>query len=133
MIGGVGSYTLLLLVSGYLNMCPQHETAAHCLLDVMRYYGHIFDHTCTMVTTDCIVMLPNSQPLDYSCTGYSSRLYVSDPLKPEFNAAANVTRFADIRSCLAAAYDSLIKVYETTEPPLVCSSLLETAVIDSSK
>ena len=105
-IGGISSFTLTLIVSAFLATSPPFPSVGHCFMNILEYFGKIFAAESMIVTQDCIAVT------DFPDFLGEATLFVSDPFRPEINAASNVTRFPEIKKCFSDAYDKLIQKYE---------------------
>lgn len=97
----MNSYVLLLMISAFLNTCPSLPSAAHYLIEVLRYYGNEFNSEEMSVIGGKIALVKF-----FSSIG----LEVVDPFLYDTNAAASVTKFEEIRLLFRNNYEKLISL-----------------------
>jgi DNA polymerase sigma len=108
-LGGLSSYVLTLIVSGFLKICPGCPTAAHSFVEFLRYYAQDFDTTKMFVDRGEFVVVV---PVDFL---KMPDLLVVDPFRIGVNAARSVTRFEEIQDEFEHTFDKVIemlKIYE---------------------
>lgn len=108
-LGGLGSYTLSLMISAFLRMCPPLQTAGETLFEILRYYGYEFcQEKMAIVQGEYVMLMPEQYRIPSNIHNMiGKRLIVWDPFQPGMNAAINVTQFAEIQSCFRQAYSTL--------------------------
>ena len=115
-IGGMSSFTLILMISAFLYRIMPYQRPSHCLLGILQYYGQVFDCSQMAVMNDCIMLIQNP--------GENYGLFVSSPLRPDFNVAYNVTRFEEIKECFCETYKGIMKGY-SERPEKVLNKILQ--------
>lgn len=106
--GGISSYVLTLMVSAFLRTFPATPSIGQAFTDILVYYGAIFDPGRTMVYMGRAI-------LDVGAVRKQSDVLVTDPFRPEFNAAATLTQFAEIQQLLLASHRYLIETLMSEE------------------
>ena len=107
-LGGMGSYVLVLILYAFLNTSPVYESSAHSFLEFLKYYGTEFDSNSMLVSEGGI----ETVRIDGMLLESQVALYVADPFRPELNAAANVLRFREIQSYFKKLFETLMKIKE---------------------
>jgi len=104
----MSSYVLSLLISAFLSTitAESHKSVGHAFIDFLKYYGTIYDPNTMMISQDII----SCMPIEQISSEMHNILYVSDPFRPEWNAAASVTRFCEIQDCFRQVYEKLIEI-----------------------
>ena len=97
----MSSYILILLLTTFLNNCPNFPTIADYFLEVLKFYGSVFD-------PNYLLVMPGKGICYKSEMLQGSELVVFDMFLPEVNAAANVTQFESIRALFARTYEEFV-------------------------
>lgn len=121
-LGGMSSFTLLLMVTAFLHLNPFFQSPSQCLTSFLKYYGEIFDHKRMTIMGEHIVELYESSqcPAGLENVPFS----VSSPLQPEINIAYNVTRFEEIKTCFLEVYKKIMKEKEGVKHEKILEKLL---------
>lgn len=100
-IGGMSSYTLILMVSAFINSCPKLPSLGHYLLAFLQFYGWHFasEHT-VIVRGECMLRREEKA---------ADELTIVDLFNPEVNAAAGVTKFAEVRELFRRTYEGIVQ------------------------
>lgn len=106
----MSSFILFLMLSANIRANPPYESIGHCLVDMLRYFGTEYNPNCTIITQDCIIIAQIQEMFESSEEETCSTLFVADPFHPELNAAAKVTRFAEIKKCFAQTYECMLEI-----------------------
>ena len=91
------------MVSAFYNTCPPLPTIGHVFLELLRYYGYVFQNTQMIIAEgEYIVIHADTQILP-------NELFVLDLFQSNTNAAANVTKFGEIREVFMKTYEEILK------------------------
>jgi len=116
-LGGMNSCNLTLLVYAFLNTSNSFENNGQALLNLLEYFGKIFDINTMAIINNFIILNNNIE----------SALFISDPILPQLNAAKNVTKFSEIQSLFLKIFNSFSSIcttWQTGESILHNKSLL---------
>ncbi len=117
----MSSYVHVLMLQAFLNSAPVCPTTGHYFVEILKYYGTIFDPNAMVVSEGMIMdmLVPVVDPAglaESQAMPLLLLLYVADPFRPEWNAAASVTRFTEIRECFRKTYEKLNLVLKNGVP-----------------
>lgn len=99
-IGGMSSYTLILLISAFLNVCPQFQTVGEYFMAFLQYYGWTFEYSRLAIAEGELFIYKDAE---------WDELLVIDLFKPDTNAAGGVTKFEEIRQLMQTTYKEIQK------------------------
>ncbi len=99
------------MVSAFLRMCPHLPSVAECFIEALRYYGQEFaSERMAIVQGDYVMLMPYA--IRVGMNGKFNGLIATDPFLPAINAAAGVTRFGELRTCLRETHEKICKIKE---------------------
>jgi len=101
--GGISSYVLTLMTSAFLRESPKASSIAQAFIHILSYYGAAFDPNRLMIYM-------GREILDVGVVPKQSDILVTDPFKPQMNAASTLTQFAEIRQLFFTTYRYLIEL-----------------------
>ncbi len=103
------------MLSALLHTCPLLPSVAHYFLEALRYYGEKFQSERMVVVQGeyISIVAPGMVPQD--------ELVVADLFCPGVNAAANVTRFKDIRTMFNTTFH---KIYDSAAQPSILKAVI---------
>eukprot|EP00826_Nyctotherus_ovalis_P011465 TRINITY_DN12987_c0_g1_i5.p1 TRINITY_DN12987_c0_g1~~TRINITY_DN12987_c0_g1_i5.p1 ORF type:complete len:264 (+),score=20.89 TRINITY_DN12987_c0_g1_i5:392-1183(+) len=113
--GGINSYSLTLLVSAFIGMGAEMENVGMRLMEILRYYGTIFNEREAAVMSNCLVAVKNP----------TNRLFVSDSFRPGLNLAASANKFNEVKELFKSLYNSLKDIVENWNTSNYKGKLLE--------
>ena len=93
----MGSYVLLLMLSGFMRTFPNEGSVGWRFMDALRYYGKEFDARYLAVYRGESIIFKEIPSLE---------LIVYDAFLPEINAASSVTLYEDIRALFSKSFDA---------------------------
>lgn len=89
------------MISAFFNTCPPLPTIGHVFLELLRYYGYVFQNE-QMVIAEGEYIVPYSE-----ASTLSDSLRVMELFQPNVNAAANVVKFGEIRALFIKVYEAV--------------------------
>ncbi len=112
-IGGLNSYSLLLLCAAYYSIDPYFQSAGEGLLRILCFYGHHFNNMLYGIYYDghsvySHLLSPSRAYFPLISAVLSQSLVIQDPFCQYNNVTASLYRFNEIRACFAKTYSNLV-------------------------
>ncbi len=110
MLGGLGSFPLVLMVAAFLQSVQHNgeKDEAQLFLQFLNYFGQLFNNEEMAVREDGMEMCEwKEEALEQ---GLLTDLFVQDPFRKGVNVASSVTRFGEIKECFSAVCEKLMEL-----------------------
>ena len=107
------------MISAFLNVEVHYKSTAHLFIEILNYYGSEFNPNTMTIVQNCIAISPVDLMYGPARLIESSGLFVSDPHRPELNAASSVTRFNEIQERFGLTHKKLLQLlneYNKSDP-----------------
>jgi len=96
------------MISAFLNTCPPFPTIAHYFVEILRYYGYVYQTTQMLIYQGEFIAIKDAKSENYTGPITEDEIEVIDLFYPNTNAA-KIVKFGEIRKMLQEAYTEICK------------------------